>query len=765
MEMMIAFLTRIKSIVRLAAHRQRQPMLQGGRFFRLAIAHGTTASRTTAQQCATSGGLGVRPRLIPGTLDLTCVVLLVLALKPLAVLAEDAQGTATVEQLMRAVSDLQAQNEALAARLAAIESDRAAADAAPEDSTAALGSNTTSAERPAASAVASVSGEAAVEAATITSLEQRIRELELANNTQGEALLELREEKSALERRLINIEATRRYAGPAFAVSPFASAPTTVATDPASAMPSAEAGGTTTVAADTSASAALPVPSSPVPSSSSARATRSSPVSVPMRIEPRPPGTGTEPTAADDKLERDRLEQRVRELELAQAAQEDATRVIIQDAMTSVGSNINAFVALGGALEVTAGWTQDFAGTSEGVLTLNTADLDLEIAANQWTRGILTLSYNDGAGQNIRTLDGLDIQPDRLSVDKAFITIGDSLKFPLFLNAGLLYLPFGISTGNPVADVLTIEDPLSVEAFDQQQTAVGIGAAFPTPKPTPITPPVVVPRVRGAFVNPGFDRLTARLGYEEPPRPAGQPPTATLPPMLPKFNIGLYTFNGETYDVRQRGWNPKDYYSATIGYRTRGHCGKRYDELLDSLRCPWSFDVDVDYISSVFDSSYLREAYKPFLGEIGYVPGMAASIKGTLGPFSIVTEWTGAIGAATFVDGSGTTRRIVPSAWQASLGYQFDWHPWITEIGAQGSYLALGYSQSQGLAGVTRLLNDEPQRFGNLPERRLIIGLGEWFLDNTKLALEYSREWDYPRSQGGTGQTANAVFTSLTYVW
>src|SRR5260370_214004 len=41
----------------------------------------------------------------------------------------------------------------------------------------------------------------------------------------------------------------------------------------------------------------------------------------------------------------EQLEQRVTELEIAKAAQEDATRSIIRDALSKLGPNINEFVA------------------------------------------------------------------------------------------------------------------------------------------------------------------------------------------------------------------------------------------------------------------------------------------------------------------------------------------------------------------------------------------------------------------------------------
>ncbi len=37
--------------------------------------------------------------------------------------------------------------------------------------------------------------------------------------------------------------------------------------------------------------------------------------------------------------------------------------------------------------------------------------------------------------------------------------------------------------------------------------------------------------------------------------------------------------------------------------------------------------------------------------------------------------------------------------WQASIAYQFDWNPWVTEIGAQGDFVSLGYPAARTWPG------------------------------------------------------------------
>ena len=121
--------------------------------------------------------------------------------------------------------------------------------------------------------------------------------------------------------------------------------------------------------------------------------------------------------------------------------------------------------------------------------------------------------------------------------------------------------------------------------------------------------------------------------------------------------------------------------------------------------------------------------------------------------------------AARFTDDLSKPINIKPTAWQISLGYQLDWNPWVESIGAQGSFLALGYSESRDLAGVSRVVDSVTSRVGFVPKKRLLLTAGEWVLDGVKLAIEHSRNWDYTISEGGTGKTANGLFTTLTYTW
>jgi hypothetical protein len=352
---------------------------------------------------------------------------------------------------------------------------------------------------------------------------------------------------------------------------------------------------------------------------------------------------------------------------------------------------------------------------------------------------------------------------DRLTVDRAYVLIGDVQRFPFYMQAGLDVLNFGTSTGVHRSDVLSIENPLTIEVFETRAAAVGIGFAFPTPASAPPGQSFVPPPVRPQWLNPMVGGLARVMGYRSLPERPRRPTPGFAPAEQPPFYGSLYTYDADTVEGVSRRFSGS--LNARLGYNTRGNCGQSYSELTDSWVCPWALDVSVDYLGSVFDSKFLLDTYRSFIPQIGKAPGMAASMKINFGPFLFVGEWNGAIKPARFVDDAGRRVSIMPSAWQASLAYQFDWNPWIETIGGKGSYVAAGYSRSHDLAGVTQVIGNTPTRVGFVPESRLTLTAGEWVLEGARVILEYSHVWDYSIAKGGTGREADGVFAALTFVW
>jgi hypothetical protein len=459
------------------------------------------------------------------------------------------------------------------------------------------------------------------------------------------------------------------------------------------------------------------------------------------------------------------LNERVRELEIGWAAQENATRQILRDTLSKTGPKINSFLSLSGVVEGVASRAGDFTGPTKENLALGTAELDFDIKLSDWLTGALVLHFDSGTGAIfptgnspvVPTIPGVGV--DRFTLDRTHILVGDLMQFPIAARFGVEVVHFGTSTGVARLDTLSIGTPLTTEVFENRQTAGGLEFAWPTPPRQPPPAPVVVPRVSPLVVAPAVSQLMRWLGYTPLPERPFRPQPVTFPFDPPPFYGSVVTYKGSDSIIPNR--TKIDDYNASLGFRTRGNCGVPYDQLTDSLICPWTFDFHVDYDTSVFESRFLHSAYLPFLSEIGRVPGMAASVKASFGPFAFVGEVNAALREARFLDGLGIARSMMPMTWQASIAYQFDWNPWIQEIGAQGDFISLGYSGSKDMAGVAMLQNGVPTRIGFVPQHRLFLTGGEWVMDGLKVAVEYSANWDYPVSSGGTGKVAHGAFGLL----
>ena len=112
-------------------------------------------------------------------------------------------------------------------------------------------------------------------------------------------------------------------------------------------------------------------------------------------------------------------------------------------------------VTLSGAIEVEASWSEDFEGVSDSDIALATAEIGLEARIVEWATGTLALEWDD--------------EENEITVDEAFITLGDTEKIPLLIKAGRFYIPFGVFESN------AITDPLTKEAFETREDALMIG--------------------------------------------------------------------------------------------------------------------------------------------------------------------------------------------------------------------------------------------------------------------------------------------------
>lgn len=484
------------------------------------------------------------------------------------------------------------------------------------------------------------------------------------------------------------------------------------------------------------------------------------------RRQPATPQTARTEPAAPQELPAPPLatrprsvEERVQDLETNQAAQEGATRGIIAGALRGLGPAVNEFVSLSGAVEITSFRGRDFSGPARDRIGVGTAELDLDVRVNPWVRGNLLVAYDPGLSPLFQTVDGQATGLDRLTLDRAVVLVGDLDRFPLAFKAGRDVLRFGTSTGVARLDSLSLSGPLPTDAFESRQELIEIEFAFPSPALAALPPPVVIPPSRPMVIAPLIQSLAGRIGYNAALAAPGRLPATQAPPELPPIygSMALFDSSAEFGTNRSVSQNV----NASIGYRTRGTCGSNYEDLEGSWSCPWSFDVRLDYVSSLFDSRFLREEYRQFLPQIGQVPGVAATMRLSAGPFALVGELSGASGSATMVDDAGRRVRLNPAAWAASIAYQFDWNPWLEKIGEQGTFVALMYSGTSDMAGVQRSVNGAFTRVGTLPRTRVALTGGEWLTDNLKITAEISSNWDYAIREGGTGKQVLGFLTSL----
>jgi len=192
-------------------------------------------------------------------------------------------------------------------------------------------------------------------------------------------------------------------------------------------------------------------------------------------------------------------------------------------------------VEIGGSIEFEATWSRDFADVTQSDIALKTAEFDFDGLLTDWLTGTLQVQW-DG-DRNVFT------------VDQAFITIGNTAEFPLLLTAGRVVVPFGISTGATVGDVLSITDPLTIEVFETKEDAI-------------------------------------LLGFE-----------------MNGFNAGFYVFNGQTN--QGGGQDHIEHFGGTAGYRV-----KNGDMALDARIDIISSIFDSDGLTAAFPEA-LTSKYVP----------------------------------------------------------------------------------------------------------------------------------------------------------
>lgn len=110
---------------------------------------------------------------------------------------------------------------------------------------------------------------------------------------------------------------------------------------------------------------------------------------------------------------------------------------------------------LGALVEVEAGYSSTKSEDASDI-TLATVELAVGWQLDQWMRADLVLLYEED-------------DTDPMEVDQAILTLGDTEEFPLYLQLGKMYVPFGN------LDSFFVSDPIVLELAEARETAVLLG--------------------------------------------------------------------------------------------------------------------------------------------------------------------------------------------------------------------------------------------------------------------------------------------------
>ncbi|MBN2231391.1 MAG: LbtU family siderophore porin [Deltaproteobacteria bacterium] len=116
----------------------------------------------------------------------------------------------------------------------------------------------------------------------------------------------------------------------------------------------------------------------------------------------------------------------------------------------SIGDAAGAFekiaehVTISGLIEVEAGFTEDYDGNDESDIVLATVELGIDVDLHTYVSGHILLLWEED-----------DTEP--VDLDEGYITIGNTEFFPVYLQAGKMYVPFGNFESHMISDPLTLE--------------------------------------------------------------------------------------------------------------------------------------------------------------------------------------------------------------------------------------------------------------------------------------------------------------------
>lgn len=127
----------------------------------------------------------------------------------------------------------------------------------------------------------------------------------------------------------------------------------------------------------------------------------------------------------------------------------------VADVLKPIGEH----VTLSGLIEVETSFAEDYEGDDESDIVLATVELGIDIDLHKYVSGHILLLWEED-------------ETEPLDVDEGFITLGNTEFFPIYLQAGKFYVPFGNFETN------MISDPLTLELGETRESAALLGLEF-----------------------------------------------------------------------------------------------------------------------------------------------------------------------------------------------------------------------------------------------------------------------------------------------
>lgn len=129
-----------------------------------------------------------------------------------------------------------------------------------------------------------------------------------------------------------------------------------------------------------------------------------------------------------------------------------------EEAKSSTVKNFIDSIKIGGVIEVEAASTETFAGADASDITLSTVEVFVDAQPHEYVSTHVQFLFEDGN--------------NNITLDEAFAVLGNTEKFPLYLQAGKWVVPFGAYATDMSAD------PLTLSLGETDEAAVLVGATW-----------------------------------------------------------------------------------------------------------------------------------------------------------------------------------------------------------------------------------------------------------------------------------------------